>query len=187
MLRSLLHTALFALAAAAAPASASNWSTDASTSTLAFVGGYMGEDFDGSFKQFTPMIRFDPSDLAQARFEVEIDLASASTGDEEWDGYLAGGDFFNVETFPKARFLAERFETTADGFVAHGTLDLRGVQQPVALAFSFSVDGDRAQLKGSAKLDRLAFAVGAGEWEDPETIAHEVTVNTQLTLSRVAE
>ncbi|MFY8136259.1 MAG: YceI family protein [Aquimonas sp.] len=176
--------ALLLLTAVALPTLASDWTVDPAASKLSFVAEYSEGPIDGRFNRFTPSIRFDAADLASARFDVEIDLASVSTGDEEWDGYLVGEDFFNVEGFPKARYRAERFEARDGGFVALGMLELRGVQQPVELVFSFEISGDSATLKGSAQLDRIAFGVGGGDWEDPDTIAHGVKVETELKLSR---
>lgn len=176
--------ALWLLTAVALPTFASDWTVDPAASKLAFVAEYSEGPIDGRFNRFTPNIRFDAADLASARFDVEIDLASVSTGDEEWDGYLLGEDFFNTPGFPKAHYRAERFEARDGGFVALGTLELRGVQQPVELLFSFDAEGDSATLKGSATLDRIAFGVGGGDWEDPDTIAHGVKVETELKLSR---
>lgn len=166
------------------PAFATDWKVDPAQSKLGFVAEYSEGPVDGHFQRFQPNIRFDTTDLTHARFDVEIDLASVSTGDEEWDGYLVGGNFFNVGSFPKARYTAERFEKRDGGYVALGTLELRGAQQPVELAFSFDIEGDTATLRGSAQLDRIAFGVGTGDWEDPDTIAHAVKVETELKLTR---
>lgn len=166
------------------PAFATDWSVEPAQSKLGFVAEYSEGPIDGRFQRFQPSIRFDAADLTQARFDVEIDLASVSTGDEEWDDYLVGGSFFNVGSFPKARYTAERFEKRDSGYVALGTLELHGTQQPVELAFSFDIEGDAATLRGSAQLDRIAFGVGTGDWEDPDTIAHAVKVETELKLTR---
>lgn len=172
------------LVSLALPVLASDWTADPAASKLGFVAEYSEGPIDGRFNRFQPDIRFDAADLANARFEVEIDLASVSTGDEEWDGYLVGGSFFNVGSFPKAHYRAERFEARDGSYVAHGTLELRGVQQPVELVFTFEADGDNATLRGNAQLDRTAFGVGEGDWADPDTIAHAVKVETELKLSR---
>lgn len=168
----------------ALPVFAGDWTADPAASRLSFVAEYSEGPIDGRFNRFQPGIRFDATDLANARFDVEIDLASVSTGDEEWDGYLVGSSFFDVGSFPKAHYRAERFEARDGGYVAHGTLELRGVRQPVELVFTFEADGDHATLRGSARLDRIAFGVGEGDWADPDTIAHAVEVETELKLSR---
>jgi polyisoprenoid-binding protein YceI len=186
MMNRFAPTALLAALALflAAPAKASTWTADPAASQLEFVGEYMEEDFRGRFERFVPQIRFDPQNLSSARFEVAIDLASARTGDEEWDEYLVGEDFFAAEQDPQALFVAERFEAADAGYVAHGTLKLRGVEQPVELRFTFDVEGGQATLDGEATLDRIAFGVGTGDWADPEMIGHGVRVQTQLKLTR---
>jgi polyisoprenoid-binding protein YceI len=83
------------LPAAAVAQAATAWSVEQARSRLEFSGTLAGGRFDGRFVRFTPTIVFDPGGLPGSRFEVEIDLASVSTGDEEWDGYLVGEDFFN--------------------------------------------------------------------------------------------
>lgn len=186
MLKRRIHTSALALLACvfAVPASAIDWKTDPDASKLEFVGEYMEEDFRGRFERFLPQIRFDPQDLSSSRFQVAVDLVSARTGDEEWDEYLVGEDFFAAEENPQAQFVAERFEATETGYVAHGSLKLRGVEQPVDLRFTFTVDGERATLDGEASLNRIAFGVGTGDWADPEMIGHSVRVQTQLKLTR---
>ena len=79
-----------------------------------------------------------------------IDLASVDSGDAQRDQSLPASDWFDVAEHPKATFTATRFEKTgADRFVAHGTLDLRGVKKPVDLPFTLHITGDKAQVSGA--------------------------------------
>ena len=179
-----LASLVLATSALTATAHAADWKVDAAQSSLRFSGVSQGEAFDGTFARFTPLIRFDPAALAGSRFDVSIDLASADTQNEERDSTLATGDFFDVEKFPQAKFVAEEFAATADGgFEARGTLSLRGVSKPVTLSFTWTAVDGGARLEGKAKLDRIAFGVGAGDdWSDPDSIAHDVGVATTLVL-----
>src|SRR5690606_14192030 len=87
----------------------------------------------GSSLAFATKLRFDPERLDDARLEVTIQLAGTSTGNADRDSTLAGSDFFNVGRFARATYVAERFRAVGDGYVADGTLTLRGVSRPVAL------------------------------------------------------
>lgn len=165
-------------------AHAAEWSVDAQASTLGFSGSAEGMAFDGRFKQFRPKINFDPADLAGARFEVEIDLASADTANAERDETLHGGDFFATTRFPTAVYTATAFRALGDGsFAADGNLSLRGVDKPVTLEFTWASNGTHATLDGSATLNRLDFDIGAGDWADASTISHQIAVKTHLELS----
>ena len=70
-------------------------------------------------------------------------------------------------------------------YLARGTLTLRGVTRPVSVRFRFerSPEGG-ARLDGSARLRRLDFGVGQGEWTSTEWVGDEVEVSFELRLSR---
>ena len=151
-------------------------------SKLGFTATYMDEAFEGSFARFTPIIRFDPSDLAGSRFDVRIVLASAGTQNAERDEMLLGSEFFDASGVPEARYVATRFRALGGNrFVAEGTLSLRGVSKPVPLTFTWT-PGARPVLAGTATVSRLAFKVGTGDWTDTELLPDAVKVSTRLVL-----
>ncbi|GGA85901.1 polyisoprenoid-binding protein [Arenimonas soli] len=151
-------------------------------STLGFKAVYMGDTFEGRFARFTPAIRFDPADLAGSRFDVRIDLASASTDNQERDEMLVGPDFFNAGAQPEARYQASRFTALGGNrFRAEGTLTLNGDSRPVVLDFTWTA-GAPAVLEGRATLKRLDFGVGEGDWADTDLLPDEVEVFTRLAL-----
>lgn len=175
----LLSTLL--LLAAGSVASAADY-TAKPGSTLGFTATYQGEAFEGRFAKFTPTLRFDPADLAGSRFDVRIDLASADTDNEERDGMLVGAEFFDSGKEAQAVYVAEKFRALGGGrYVADGTLTLRGIRKPVPLEFSWT-PGAAPVLDGKAKLSRLAFGVGTGDWADTALLPDEVVVKTHLVL-----
>jgi len=97
------------LAVSGASDAATAWTTDPSRSRLDFTATQAGGEFDGAFRRFRAVIAFDPADLAGSRFQVEIETASAATGDRDRDQTLAGNDFFATTRWPTARFEADRF------------------------------------------------------------------------------
>lgn len=164
---------------------ATHWVMQPKQSTLTFTARQAGAPFQGEFKQFSVDIRFDPSDIANSRFEVTVDLASVDTKDRERDGILRGPDLFAVDKWPTATYVTERFEHRGGNrFAAVGKLTLRGVTREVPLDFTFETDSAGAWLKGTAKLNRLDFGVGQGEWRDTASIANEVEVRYALLLTK---
>ena len=156
-----------------------------SGSSIGFTGSYEGEAFTGSFTKFASSIRFDPATLAQSRFDVRITLTSANTKNTERDEMLLGSDFFNTQSQPEARYVASKFRALGNNrFVADGVLSLRGVSKPVPLTFTWT-PGAKPQLSGSAKVQRLDFKIGMGDWNDLELIPNTVIVNTRLLLSPI--
>lgn len=152
-------------------------------STLGFSSTFQGEAFEGRFARFTPTIRFDPTRLADSRFDVAIDVASADTRNQERDDMLRGADFFDAKKLPQARFVAGKFRALGGNrYAADGVLSLHGASKPVTLSFSWT-PGARPVLAGEALLKRLDFAVGSGDWTDTELLPNEVKVKTRLLLA----
>lgn len=151
-------------------------------STLAFGGQYDGEVFTGTFPGFTTKFSFDPARLADARLDVTIPLAGAKTGNDDRDDTLQGPDFFDVARFAQAHYTATRFRSLGGGrYVADGMLELRGIEQPVALTFTWA-PGKQPVLAGKATVRRLDFNIGGGDWADTGLIPNDIAISTRVVL-----
>lgn len=174
---------VLALAAFVAPACAQTWQVDAAHSTLAFTNTYQTVTYTGQFRRFSAQIDYDPADLAQAKFDVTVDIASLDTENSERDHAALGEAFFDVAKFPQAHFVSTAFRKAANGEVlAEGTLTLRGISKPVMLRVQFVPHGGTATLDVSAQVQRLDFGIGTGDWADPTMIGDAVKVHGHLLL-----
>jgi len=154
-------------------------------STLGFATTWAGDALQGRFERWTADIAFSPDDLAHSRVSVSVDTTSAETGDDQRDASLPSGDWFDAAAHPKAVFTATRFDHPgADRYVAHGTLNLRGVTKPVDLPFRLTIAGDTARVSAETALDRLAFGVGQGDFQSTDQVPAKVTVRVELTAKR---
>jgi len=162
---------------------AAQWSMQPKESKLTFVGEQAGAQFEGSFDKFTADITFDPKDLAHSRFDVKIDTASVNTQDSERDSTIKSAELFDVKRFPSAHYVAEKFTAAgANKYSATGKLTLRDVTKEVPIEFTFDSKDGAAWLKGTAKIKRLDFGVGQGEWKDTSTVGNDVQVRFALRL-----
>lgn len=172
---------LIALALFAAPAFAADY-VQAPGSTLAFAGSYQGEVFTGTFPGFTTRLSFDPKQLATSRLEVTIPLATAGTGNADYDGELRGGAFFDSAKFPQATYTSTRFRALGGNrYAADGSLSMRGASKPVTLEFTWT-PGARPILAGKATVKRLDFGVGSGDWADTDLIPNAIAISTRVLL-----
>ncbi|HEV7611943.1 MAG TPA: YceI family protein [Steroidobacteraceae bacterium] len=173
-----LASAFLSAAAAAAP----GYSADPQQSRVEFVGVQAGAEFKGTFHKFTAAIEFAPGDLASSRFDVQIDLNSVDTLDKDRDTTIRGPDIFDVAHYPTAHYVARSFTKTAAGYAAVGALTLRGVTKEVAIDFHFTELPAGAKLEGNAKLKRLDFGAGQGDWKSTDQVADAVKINFSLAL-----
>lgn len=173
--------AAFALLAAG-PAAAKSWQGDAGAGPLQFDAIQADAKFTGRFKAYEVRFEFDPAKPAGGRLDVTVALDSTDTADEERDGILKGAEFFWVERHPQAKFHATEFRRDGKRWRADGELTLRGVTKPAAVLFTLAEQPQQLGMKGDAKIRRLPFGVGQGEWQSTEWIGDEVVVRFDLKL-----
>lgn len=161
--------------------------TVASGGRLGFTARWNGEAVDGRFDRWRAAIRFSPDDLPKSTIRVTVDLASADTGDGQRDDSLKSSDFFDTGAHPNAVFTARDIRHLGgDRYEARGTLELRGASKPATLRFTLRIDGDRARVAGTARIDRTAFGVGQGEWAATDAIAAGVDIAFSFNATRPA-
>jgi polyisoprenoid-binding protein YceI len=169
-------------AAAGAAGSAANYSVDPQQSRVEFTGVQAGAEFKGSFRKFGADIEFAPDALANSRFDVLIELKSVDTADKDRDTTIRGSDIFDVAHWPTAHYVTRSITKTAAGYSAVGALTLRGVTKDVPIDFQFTPAASGAKLEGTAKLKRLDFGAGQGDWKSTEWVADAVKVSFSLVL-----
>jgi polyisoprenoid-binding protein YceI len=165
-----------------AAGSVTSYTADPAASRLEFAGVQAGAEFTGAFRKFTAAIDFAPDALASAHFDVQIDLSSLDTKDKDRDQTMRGPDIFDIAHFPAAHYVTRSFTKTATGYTAVGALTLRGVTKDVPIDFQFVSTPGTAKLEGTAKLKRLDFGVGQGDWKSTEWVANDVKVSFSLAL-----
>jgi polyisoprenoid-binding protein YceI len=171
---------LFSTAAGAA--GASSYVADGAQSRLDFTGVQAGAEFKGVFHKFTASVDFAADALASSHFDVQIDLGSEDSSDKDRDQTIKGPDIFDVAHNPSAHYVTKTITKTVNGYSAVGALTLHGVTKDVPIDFQFSQAAGGAKLEGSAKLKRLDFGVGQGDWKSTEWIADAVKVSFSLLL-----
>jgi polyisoprenoid-binding protein YceI len=183
-MRNALSSSLLSLLVLSMPAVATDYA-QAPGSTLAFGGTYQGEAFSGTFPGFSSTLSFDPAQLAAARLDVSIPLASATTGNDDYDGELRGEAFFDSSRFPQARYVATTFRALGGNrYAADGTLTLHGASRPVTLTFEWA-PGPAPELRGKATVRRLDFGIGGGDWADTELIPDAIAISTRVVFTPV--
>jgi len=173
---------LLLLVLPASSAVARDWQVDATKSSLTFKCSYAGEAFDGKFGKFTATIAYDQADLANAKFDVNVDLASVDTQNSDRDEALAGADFFDSAKAPPAHFVTQTFAKSEDGSIeAKGVLTIRGQSRPVTLKVHFAASGNAATLDVDTTLKRHDFGLGVStDWND---IGKDVPLHGHLVLT----
>jgi polyisoprenoid-binding protein YceI len=161
-----------------------SWTLEPSQSEIVFVATQLGAPFEGVFGTFEADIRFDRDDLDNSTAVVTIDVASLDTGEDQRDGQAKGPDFFDVASHPTAIFKTSTISQTATGYLADGTLEMKGITKPVQLPFTLEFSGNEARMSGSLVIDRTEWTVGTGEWLSGDTVGLNVEIKIDLLASK---
>lgn len=174
-----------ALAAGAAQAQSSTYAIDPTHTFVTFEIGHFGTSTNrGRFDKKEGTVQLDKAGKS-GKVELNIDVASISTGTAAFDKHLQSADFFDVAKFPTAKFVADKFAFNGDKVSeVSGSLTLLGKTQPVTLKASQFNCYQNPMLKREVcggdfetTIDRTAYGMNYGiQWGFPKDVRLVVQV-----------
>ncbi len=143
---------------------------DATASTLAlasegskigFIGAKVTGDHKGSFEKFKGSATVEGDKLAG--MEITVEVASLTTDAEKLTGHLLGGDFFEQEKFPEAKFTSLSItEKPGEGGATHevvGNLELKGQAKKITFPATIHVKDGSVHSKAAFSIDRKLWGI----------------------------
>jgi polyisoprenoid-binding protein YceI len=183
-MRALLSVIALAISTSAWAGPADPWTIDPVKSRIAFTVEQLGKLVSGRIGTWSGTIVLEPSDLAQARIEIRMDMRSASAGTRDIDDVMLGGDFLDAANAREARFTSSAVSRRGEDYVAQGKLTIRDVTRDVALPFSLKIQDGQATARGRLAIKRLDYGVGRGQWAAISYVADDVTIDITVVASR---
>lgn len=179
--RSVLAVGLLALPLAADTAPRA-WKLAPAESELRFSAYYEGEELPGRFTEFTVAVDSDSDSGAPMALVVEVKTASADMNDREVNAEIDQPEWFDVDSFPLARFESRDIRLAETGYLAVGSLRLKGIERELELPLSWQQEGDSAELSGSLRMSRENWQIGTGEWSNNASLSDRVDVRWRVKL-----
>jgi polyisoprenoid-binding protein YceI len=192
-MRKFFRLVLGLLALGVSAFAADEYKIDPVHSTVAFSVKHMViNTVHGRFNDYAGQILYDDKDPSKSSVSVTIKSASINTDNTQRDNHLKSNAFLDVANFPEITFKSKSVEKKADGFVAHGTLTIRGVSKDVDLPFKINgpiaVGGGNSLLGAEAALtiNRQDYGVSwsqsmsAGELVVANDVRIDINVEAKL-------
>jgi polyisoprenoid-binding protein YceI len=115
---------------------AGTWAIDPAHSEIGFTVRHLMTKVRGTFKEYSGEIVVNDN-LEDSTANVTVELSSVDTRNEQRDGHLRSGDFFDVESSPKMTFASTGLRADGDAYVLSGVLSIKDVTNPIELAVEF--------------------------------------------------
>lgn len=128
-------------------------------STIGFTGSKITGSHDGGFNAFEGTIVLGEAGPAASKVDVVIDATSLWSDDDRLTGHLKSPDFFDVETYPTARFSSTAIAPSAEGFDITGELELHGVTKQITFPATLQIDPDRITAQAEFFVQRFDFGI----------------------------
>lgn len=154
----------------------------ADKSRIAFSYTQMGVTMDGHFKTFSSQLTFDPTQPANAKAVIDVDLASIDTGVEEADAEVVGKPWLNISAFPTARFESGSVKALGENhYEVAGKLTIKGQVRDILVPARFTAQGASGVFDGTFSIRRGDFAIGEGSWSAFDVVANDIQIKFQIT------
>ncbi len=124
----------------------------------------------GKFSDIKGKIIFDEKKPENSSVEVEIKIASLTTGLKKFDEHLLGEDFFNEAKYPNAKFISKKIQIIKRNQAKiYGELTLCGVKKEIVLDANLNKIGinqfsqkKTIGISAKAKINRSDFGIDFG-------------------------
>lgn len=142
----------------------------------------------GRFQDFDVVFMYDENDISKSSVIATISTTSIFTNNEKRDEHLKSADFFDVEKYPEITFESNNFRKTDDGYIAKGTLTMRGVSKEVEIPFQIlGIVKDpsghtKMELEGGLTINRQDFNVSWNKTLDSGGVLVSDQVKIELNI-----
>ena len=120
----------------------------------------------GQFAEYDGKLQLDGANPAASTAEVTIKVVSIDTNQEQRDGHLRTGDFFDAESHPEITFTSTAAEQVdAETYRLTGDLTIKGTTKPVSIDFTFNgaakdlYGNERVGFEGSTTINRTDWGL----------------------------
>ena len=149
------------------------WKVKAGEASVKFSGGKI----KGSFSGLKASVLFDPRHPEQAKISASIDAGSVATGFFLKSDHAK--DALGADKYATIKFSSTSVSKNGNGYVARGSLTLRGVTKPASINFTFNDKGSQGVFNGAMTIVPREFGIDHKGTPDKVIVSLTVPVNKE--------
>lgn len=133
---------------------------------------------NGEFRDFKGSIKFDPKNLMNSSFKVNLAVDSIDTGIKLKNKHAVGEHWFDAKKYPLISFTSGKITKTEEGFQVVGDLEMHGIKRAYTIPFEFEETTPGGVFTSIFKVNRNDFNIGkpGGKVPDEMTVVVRVPV-----------
>lgn len=131
-------------------------------SEVKFTVKNFGLNTPGTLRGLKGTILFNPSSLANASFNVSVDVNTINTGVDMRDNHLKREEYFYTEKYPNISFTSTAVKANSDGYIVTGELTIKGISKNISFPFTAVTQNGGMVFTGNFSIDRKDFDIGGG-------------------------
>lgn len=167
-------------------AAAAEYAIDPRHTQVFFTYSHFGySNIAGRFTEVAGRLEFDPADPSAAAIELQLPVASVSTGVAKLDEHLQGADLLDAARFPTASFRSGKVTVAGEGKLqVTGDLTIRGISRPLTADVTINSTAPRngkraAGFDATATIRRSEFGVDFLLPGVPDEVTLRITMEAQ--------
>jgi polyisoprenoid-binding protein YceI len=131
-------------------------------SSITFEVKNFGFNTKGSFSGLEGKIIFDPKDPSKASFDVSVNAASVNTDNSMRDGHLKKESYFDVEKYPRIRFVSTSLSAPdkSGHYTLSGKLTIKDTTKDIYFSCIATPMGNDYIFKGDFQINRKDYGIG---------------------------
>lgn len=153
-------------------------------SYIEFTAIQAKQPITGRVKIKDAQINFQGGEFPQGKIQATVDMTEIETNDIVAKE-LPKAIWLHSEKFPVATYESSFFESLGDDrYKMYGTLTWKGISRQTSIDFTLTPqESGEILVEGSAKILRLSFNVGEGEWLSTAIIENPIDLKIHLLAS----
>ena len=133
------------------------------------------------FNNLSGTICLPERDIRSMRIDLEIDMGSIATDVPAATQRLKSAEFFDVERYPQARFVASSIKpsTHTDTYAITGTMSLHGMSRAVSFPTSIRLTDDLLAIDGTLILRWSDFGMAEASKKNNENVLMKISIRAR--------
>ncbi len=131
-------------------------------SKVEWTGAKITAKHDGSFEGFTGTVNLVDNAPEKSNVTVDIDTSTLKVEPQKLTDHLKSKDFFDVATYPKAKFTSTSVKAGGEKGATHtitGNLELHGVNKGITFPATIKVEGNDVKVNAEFVISRKDFSL----------------------------